>query len=531
MTKSLSLVLILLFSISLYSQAPNIIVIIADDYGIDADNGFILGTRKPNTPHIDSLRNAGLSFTQAWSYPVCTPTRAAIMSGKYGSKTGVKTAPGNLDTSEISIFKALKNSSANYSTAAIGKWHVAKPVIEQHPNWHGVDHYTGILGASWPAYDNWSKTENGVTTTSTDYATSYFTDDAISWIRTQNASKPFFLWLAHIAPHTPFHVPPAHMYTRTNTTGRLNRYLAMIESLDYEVGRLLDSMTTIQKANTIIIFIGDNGTPNNTLQGYPANHGKESLYQGGVHVPMFVSGKGVTRKGKTESALVNVLDIYATAIELGGENLPGGKFNSLSFLPLLSNSSMHSRQYNFSELDTNQNDITTQGFTIRDSAYKLIEYFDSRQEFFNLTIDPLEQNNLVLAGLSNYEFELIKNLRKEAIIRITDWSCDDNIQNGDETGIDSGGSVCTIFLDDAIQEITLNRQFEIFPNPASSVITISSDLKEINQITIYNIQGVTIASIKIDKLKKYRIDINELKKGTYILEINNSERHNILVLD
>jgi hypothetical protein len=321
------------------------------------------------------------------------------------------------------------------------------------------------------------------------------------------------------------------MYTRTNTTGRLNRYLAMIESLDYEVGRLLDSMTTIQKANTIIIFIGDNGTPNNTLQGYPANHGKESLYQGGVHVPMFVSGKGVTRKGKTESALVNVLDIYATAIELGGENLPGGKFNSLSFLPLLSNSSMPSRQYNFSELDTNQNDITTQGFTIRDSAYKLIEYFDSRQEFFNLTIDPLEQNNLVLAGLSNYEFELIKNLRKEAIIRRTDWSCDDNIQNGDETGIDSGGSVCTIFLDDAIQEITLNRQFEIFPNPASSVITISSDLKEINQITIYNIQGVTIASIKIDKLKKYRIDINELKKGTYILEINNSERHNILVLD
>ncbi|MFQ3325988.1 MAG: arylsulfatase B [Salibacteraceae bacterium] len=126
---------------------------------------------------------------------------------------------------------------------------------------------------------------------------------------------------------------------------------------------------------------------------------------------------------------------------------------------------------------------------------------------------------------------MIKNLRKEAIIRRTDWSCDDNIQNGDETGIDSGGSVCTIFLDDAIREITLNRQFEIFPNPASSVITISSDLKEINQITIYNTQGVTIASIKIDKLKKYRIDINELNKGTYILEINNSERHNILVLD
>lgn len=148
-----------------------------------------------------------------------------------------------------------------------------------------------------------------------------------------------------------------------------------------------------------------------------------------------------------------------------------------------------------------------------------------------MTIDPLEQNDLVLAGLSNNESELLKNLREEAIIRRTDWSCNDNIQNGDETGIDSGGSICPIFLDDAIQEITLNRQFEIFPNPANSIITISSDSEEINKITIYDMQGSTIASMEINKLKKYRIDINELTRGTYILEINNSERHNILVLE
>ena len=254
------------------------------------------------------------------------------------------------------------------------------------------------------SYDNWNKTENNITTNSTDYITSYLTDDAINWIDNQN--NPWFLWLAHVAPHTPLHIPPANMYTQPSTNSQMKKYMAMIESLDYEVGRLLNSLTPTEKANTTIIFIGDNGTPNNLLQDYPTNHGKTTLYQGGIHVPMFVSGYGVTRIGETENALVNVIDIYASILEISGTNLPGGIFNSLSFKHLLSTSILPKRQFNFSEIDTNGTSLTTQGFTIRDSSYKLIEYYTGQQEMFNLINDPLETNNLLQGTLTPNEQNL-----------------------------------------------------------------------------------------------------------------------------
>jgi thiosulfate reductase/polysulfide reductase chain A len=95
------------------------------------------------------------------------------------------------------------------------------------------------------------------------------------------------------------------MYTQPSTNSQIKKYMAMIESLDYEVGRLLNSLTPTEKANTTIIFIGDNGTPNNLLQDYPANHGKQTLYQGGIHVPMFISGYGVTLGGYAAADLEN----------------------------------------------------------------------------------------------------------------------------------------------------------------------------------------------------------------------------------
>ena len=383
------------------SQSPNILLIIADDLGIDALNGYNLGSVNPTTPHLDSLRNSGLTFANAWSSSVCTPTRAGMMSGKYGSNNEVKTSPGNLDTTHISLFKALKTSNPNYSTAVSGKWHISQPVEAQHPVWHEADHYTGVLDGAVSSYNSWNKTENGVTTISTDYATSYFTDDAINWVNTQ--SNPWFLWLAHVAPHTPFHVPPSFMHSQTSTNTPLQKYMAMIESLDYEVGRLLDSLSPTEEANTTIIFIGDNGTPNSVLQDYPIDHGKKSLYQGGIHVPMFVSGNGVTRIGETEYALVNVIDIYATSLELTGSDLPGGIYNSLSFKHLLTSSSLPKRQYNFSELDSNLATISTHGFAIRDSIFKLIEYHTGQQEMYNLVIDSLETNNLLLGILSGQE--------------------------------------------------------------------------------------------------------------------------------
>ena len=520
MNKIYLLLISVLISIStIYCQSPNILIIIADDLGVDAINGYNLGSFKPNTPHLDSIRNNGLTFANAWSSPVCTPMRAGMMSGMYGSKNGVKTVPGNLDTSYTSLLKAIKIANPIYTTAVTGKWHISKPNNSLHPMWHGADHYMGVLQGSVNAYDNWDKTENGVTGNTTDYATRYFTNDAVNWINNQN--NPWFMWLAHIAPHTPIHIPPANMFTQPSTNSQLKKYLAMIESLDYEVGRMLDSLSTNDKANTTIIFIGDNGTPNNVLQDYPANHGKTTLYQGGIHVPMFISGYGVSRIGETENSLVNVIDIYATVLEIAGDNLPGGIYNSLSFNHLLTASNLPKRQYNFSEIDSNQAFINIQGYAIRDSIYKLIEYYNGQQEMFNLNIDPLETNDLLLGSLTSQEQLLKTELENEALQSRTSWSCKDQIQNGDETGIDCGGTYCAPCLTSIIS-FKENNSVIVYPNPLKEILMIDS--KEKYNLTIKNITGKLLKNTKINPGLN-TILIGEIPPGMYIIEgFNHSSR-------
>jgi len=511
--KVLIIVLCILNCSASYSQSPNILFIIADDLGVDALNGYNIGSLNPTTPHLDSIRNNGLTFSNAWSSPVCTPTRAGIMSGMYGSNNGVKTIPGNLDTTYVSLLKALKDSNPIYTAAVIGKWHISNPTNGLHPIWHGVDHYMGILDGSVMSYNSWDKTENNVTTNSTNYITSDLTDDAISWIDNQN--NPWFLWLAHVAPHTPIHIPPANMYTQPSTNSLIKRYMAMIESLDYEVGRLLNSLTPYEKANTTIIFIGDNGTPNNLLQDYPANHGKTTLYQGGIHVPMFVSGYGVTRIGDTENALVNVIDIYASVVEISGTNLPGGIYNSLSFKHLLTSSTLPKRQFNFSEIDANKGFITTQGYTIRDSTYKLIEYDNGQQEMFNIIIDPLETNELIQGTLTPNEQNLKSELENEAHQRITAWSCKDDIQNGNEQGIDCGGTYCPPCSTTSINESVISNSIRVYPNPAKNILHIKWN-KNINQVRIIDMLGVVVEA---EMISKHTINIESLKQGAYLIEI------------
>jgi len=499
------------------AQSPNILLIIADDLGVDAFNGYDLGSFNPITPHLDSLRNSGLTFTNAWASSVCTPTRAGIMSGKYGSKNGVKTTPGNLDTTHISLLNALKDSSTSYSSAVIGKWHIAMPSNPQHPVWHGADYYMGVIEGSVSAYDNWNKTENNSMSNCTEYVTSYFTDDAINWISNQN--NPWFLWLAHVAPHTPLHVPPSQMYSQPNTNTPLKKYMAMIESIDYEVGRLLDSISPAELANTTILFIGDNGTPHNLLQDYPSQHGKQTLYQGGIHVPMFVSGNGVSRTGETENALIHVVDIYATILALTGSDLPGGIYNSLSFEHLLSSSTLPKRQYNFTELDSNQTNINIQGHTIRNNDYKLIEYHNGVQEMYNLITDPLETTDLLLGTLSTQEQAIKLEFENEATQRITAWSCKDDIQNGDEQGIDCGGTYCSPCSASSINQQNTTGKISVSPNPTNDSFTITSNGNEIEYIKVFNTLGEVVFTKEVAASVSTTIDLSHLKADIYYLHI------------
>ena len=421
---------------------PNILLIIADDMGTDVTPGFLGGPLMPTTPFLDELRETGVSFTNCWASPQCTPTRAAIISGKYGNNTGVKQPPGNLDLNHISVFNELSTQTSNaYDQAVIGKWHISSPHDYNHPAQHGLDFYTGVFDSQVDDYYEWDKVVNGVLVEDvTTYATTDFTNEAIDWINDRNA--PWLLGLTHVAPHGPFHVPPAHLYSIFPVGTNLRKYLASIEAMDTELQRLKESIPEAVYNNTIVIFIGDNGTPSNIIQTYPAGRGKGTIYQGGLNVPLIVSGPGVTRIDEMENTMVNATDIFATILEMTGASLPGGKHNSYSFYDFLSNPAAVGRPYNY--MDYESNGTGGDDFTIRNSQYKLLQFSDGRQEFYDLLNDEFEATDLLLGTLTTQQQAAFDDLELEAVYIRIDWSCRDLIQNGAETSVDVDGMYCDI---------------------------------------------------------------------------------------
>jgi len=380
------------------TSTPNILLIIADDLGKDAIKGYTEGSIKPNTPNIDAIRTKGLVFNNFWSSPVCSPTRSCILTGKYGYRTGVKGAADILSQSETTLQKYI-NTNNKYATAVIGKWHLAGTNNSYNPETLGIDYYSGIIRGAVSDYYQWQLTEDGNTTTQNTYVTEALTTKSIDWINQQ--TKPWFLWLAYNAPHTPFHVPPSNMHNQgalpAYTTG-MNAtpyYMASIEAMDFQIGRLLSSMSAEKRDNTLIIFLGDNGTTNQVAQSpYLSSKVKSTLYQGGVNVPMFISGKGVTRTG-FENNLIDATDIFSTIAEVAGVNV--SQINdSKSFKSLFTTSSTI-RKYQYSEIKDGTNDM----WAISNGVYKLIENATGAKELYFLISDPYEVTNLLNATLTS----------------------------------------------------------------------------------------------------------------------------------
>ncbi len=398
--------------VSPVTSPPNILLIIADDLGKDALNGYSEGTLKANTPHLDALRNNGLNFTNFWTNPSCSPTRAAIITGKYGYRTGVKWAGDELQSSETILHQEIKNRTNDaYATAIVGKWHLSGGGARINPEEFGMDYYAGLATGSVSSYTDWRLTEDGNFTNQSSYITEAFTDMAIDWIGNQDV--PWFLWLAYNAPHTPFHAPPANMHSQgalpayTNAADPMSYYLAAIEAMDFQIGRLLDSISEEEKDNTVIIFIGDNGAPNQVAQSpYSRSTVKGTLYQGGINTPLFVSGKGVSRLG-TDNNLITNVDLFSTILSITTENemdMHDGK----SFQSLLTGSETH-QDYAYTEFD----DGTTDQWVIRDNQYKLFTQINGSQEFYDLLADPYESNNLLLGNLSEAQTVAKTNLESQ----------------------------------------------------------------------------------------------------------------------
>jgi arylsulfatase B len=213
--KNLFTLVLLLFSIGIANAQRNVVLIIADDLGSNWCGFQENRVDTVNMPNVRKLLSRGVRFSNAWANPVCSPTRAGILTGRYSFRTGVGNVVTNamqLDTAEITIPKLLKNANVptKYAVANIGKWHLHAPMAANYgnPSKLGWDTYSGTFtGQPVTTYTNWAKVTNGVASTSTNYLTTETASDAINWL-SQQGTKPFFLWLAFNAPHLPYHLPP-----------------------------------------------------------------------------------------------------------------------------------------------------------------------------------------------------------------------------------------------------------------------------------------------------------------------------------
>jgi len=541
------------------ASKPNILLIIADDQGLDASAQYSLSNDLPNTPTIDALAAKGITFDNAWATPACTTTRGSIITGQHGVNSGISFVPAIMDSSTNTLQRYLKSlpNSSDYQTAVIGKWHLggANPDLS-HPIDSGVDYYAGTITGTLSDYYNWTLTQDGQQTTSTEYHTSKITDLAIDWLATQNQQdNPWFLWLAYVAPHSPFHLPPTNLQNRSGLTGtqadidanKRDYYLAAIEAMDTEIGRLLDSLPQDKRDNTLIIYIGDNGTPAAVIDTsvYDRNHSKNTLYEGGIRIPMVVSGKGVTRQNVHESALVNTTDFYATFASFVGNNIEQIN-DSYSFLDLLTTANSAPRSYNYSEFESSKEGEPT-GWVIRDLNNKLIEYADGSQELYKVSEDINESNDLLLTNTDSSA--IVSNLKNQALtirgeqsnspIDITNslltnrsGNCADYVESYQSSVMDVNNSSVfngslqisvangkCVFQTNNIPNHDFNDGSQAFPNNVSAqnnVFTITATptmASNVTPITLATDNAILLNGVKVDLLAAACYGVGDGKIG------------------
>ena len=516
---------IILFSIITLkiSAQRNVVLIIADDLGPDYFSFNEDHIDTVDVPNIRSLLKKGIRFKNAMSNPVCSATRSGILTGRYGFRTGVGGIVGGiggsnqLDTAEVTIPRLLKKYNTNIAKADIGKWHLHQPAPLSHltyPNVMGYDRFEGPFIGQLPSYTNWTKYTNGISSTVTTYATTENVNNATAWVRSQS-SKPFFLWLAFNAPHEPLHLPPAalHTYiTLSGTAGDINLnpksyFKAMIQAMDHEIGRLFDSLRVMNKMDsTDIIFIGDNGNTERTAQITNLTKAKGTIYQYGVHVPFIISGPSVISPNRSTDALVNTTDIFATVLELFGYNTWPSQISvskpvdSKSILPIIKNTATSIRPWSFCEIFKLITD-SADGKAMRNLDYKLIRFDYGKEEFYNLTLDPLENNNLLTISMSTTDVSNYYYLCNEM------------------TTLTGSGAFCLTGVD-VKESNKIYNAFSVRPNPFSTFIKISSTTEN-EFMELINCYGQIIYSGNLIEKQNF----SDLPNGLYFInKLNGKEK-------
>lgn len=433
---------------------PNILLIIADDLGVEQLAPFGIGTAPADTPVLDQLARDGIRFSHTWAQPVCSPSRATMLTGRYAFRTGVgggvsevELAPkpdllpipdgsprevqenlrnafsvladyiiprGGTDRkgpseTEVALPQVLKDS-ADYRTAAIGKWHMADGLNGgmSHATNAGFDHVRLTMHNQPESYFSWLENVDGTYKAQAGYTAEAKVDAALDWINGAATEQPWFMWLAFNLPHYPHHIPANQADADPE-----NAHLAvdsMTAQMDAEIGRLLTGLSPEERDNTYVIFVGDNGTTSEAIDPpFRPDGAKFTVYEGGLRVPLLISGPDVPSDVQVD-AMVNTTDIFGTIVELAGAELPSDlTTDSVSLRPYFNAPDTDLRDFAFAEHFTNYGEPESGGFAIRDARWKLIRT-RSTEALYDLSVDPYEDVNLLADGQETDEAAIVARL-------------------------------------------------------------------------------------------------------------------------
>jgi arylsulfatase A-like enzyme len=405
-------------------RKPNIVFILADDLGYTDVACF--GSKYYETPNIDRLAEDGMRFTSGYTCgPNCQPTRAALMSGQYGPRTGIYTVGGidrfnwqsrplrpvdnvtELPLEKITVADTLKK--AGYATGMFGKWHLGSDA-RHHPSKRGFDEAIESAGVHFNF-----KTNPRTDYPQGQYLADFLTDHAVDFIK-RHRDQPFFLYLPHYAVHAP-HQAKKELISKFKDKPPVGghkdpAYAAMIASVDESVGRVVATLDKLGLTeNTLVIFSSDNGgvggyqraglNKEGITDNAPLKGGKGMLYEGGVRVPYIFRWKGKIAPGTKNTTPINSVDLYPTLVELAGAERPHDyTLDGESYAPLLTGAKQELTRdaifWHFpGYLGASAGQWRTKpAGSVHAGDYKLIEFFeDGQQELYNLKDDIGEEHN------------------------------------------------------------------------------------------------------------------------------------------
>lgn len=417
------------------SQArPNVLVILVDDLGYGDLSSY--GATDLKSPHIDALLKRGMKFNNFYANcPVCSPTRAALLTGRYQDMVGVpgviRTHPQNswgyLVPSAVTLADVFQQ--AGYHTGIVGKWHLGLEAPNV-PNQRGFDFFRGFLGDMMDDYYHHRRHDvnymrfNDKQVDPEGHATDLFTEWTCDFLKQQEQTeKPFFLYLAYNAPHTPIQ-PPADWLEKVKQreagiAPSRAKLVALIEHLDAGIGEVVKTLDeTGLSENTLVIFSSDNGGQLSVgANNGDLRDGKQSMYEGGLKVPTGVVWKGHISPNTETDFMAMSMDLFPTVCEAAGIKVPAG-LDSVSILPTLEGKTQAPlRKHWFFRRREGGNRYGGKTIeAVRSGDWKLLQNSPfAPLELYNLKADPLEKENL--ADKNRKKFNELSTLLRAEIQR------------------------------------------------------------------------------------------------------------------